>query len=103
MATAFNLTPEGGAERPQVRITIWPDRGPSAGQRIQLDFDGAGYAAAFVSGTEWTQAIGGEIGLETFTAGKGSSGWFWLELSDGKRLEGWFEVEWLDRGPVYCG
>ncbi len=103
MAIGFNLQLATGEELPQVSITIWPSGDTSSGERVRLNFDGAGYGAAVVSGTEWTQAVDGEIQLEHYSAGQAAGGWFWLELSDAERLEGWFEAEWLDRGPVYCG
>lgn len=99
----FELQPQDGEALPLVSLGLWPDRALAAGQRMRLRFKDEGYAAAHVSGTEWTQATDGELALETYAERQRASGWFRLELSDGSRLEGWFEAEWLDRGPVFCG
>lgn len=102
-AIGLDLQPERGEQLPRIGITLWPRRGPVAGQRIELSMEGEGYAAALMGGTEWTQATGGVLMLESYAGGGPASGWFTLELSDGGRLSGWFEADWLDRGPVGCG
>lgn len=102
-AVGFNLRPESDRELPQISLVLWPYGGISEGARVRFDKPENGYAAAWVAGTEWTPATDGELQLDSYREGGSAAGWFWLELSDGSRLEGWFEADWLDQGPVMCG
>ncbi len=103
-AIDFELRPESGAELPRVSLVLWSFSGLAEGSPIRFGpEDNAGYGAMFVRGTEWTPAIDGELSLDSYAEGQSAAGWFWLELGDGDRYEGWFQAEWQDQGPVLCG
>lgn len=85
------------------QISIWGGLPLESGDRLMFDVEEEMAQAAFCRATHDCQlAVQGEM-IFTHVDGDFVQGQLRLELSQEGAIQGTFEAQWIDRGPVLCG
>lgn len=86
-----------------LQILIWGGLPLHSGQRTAIDSEGDILQAAFCRATNDCQvATEGEI-IFSEVDGEMIQGRLWLRLPLEGAIQGTFEADWVDSGPVLCG